>query len=183
MVNQGYVTVASNNMLFPSIGVNTAGKGAIDLHRHRPGLLSERGLCADRRDHGAGDVHIAGAGVGPADGFTGYAAEGGNGVERWGDYSAAVAAPTARSGWRTSTSPRPAHWRLTADSTCGGTRTLARQLVHLHYPCDSVRAHAVISGALGACNVSGAHGSTGQMSRHPPRWSFSRVGALPLARE
>jgi hypothetical protein len=36
-------------------------------------------------------VHIAGAGQDPDDGFTIYPAEGGNGVGRWGDYSAAVA--------------------------------------------------------------------------------------------
>jgi hypothetical protein len=36
-------------------------------------------------------VHIIGAGVGPDDGFTGYAAYGGGGIARWGDYSAAVA--------------------------------------------------------------------------------------------
>lgn len=36
-------------------------------------------------------VHIAGAGQDSDDGFTGYVAEGGDGVGRWGDYSAAVA--------------------------------------------------------------------------------------------
>jgi hypothetical protein len=36
-------------------------------------------------------VHIAGAGEDSDDGFTGYVAEGGDGVARWGDYSAAVA--------------------------------------------------------------------------------------------
>ena len=38
---------------------------------------------------------ITGAGTAPEDGFTGYAAFGGNGVARWGDYSAAVAADGA----------------------------------------------------------------------------------------
>ena len=32
-----------------------------------------------------------GAGTKPADGFTGYPQFGGGGIERWGDYSAAVA--------------------------------------------------------------------------------------------
>ena len=36
-------------------------------------------------------VHISGAGKDPEDGFSGYPQEGGNGVGRWGDYSAAVA--------------------------------------------------------------------------------------------
>jgi hypothetical protein len=39
---------------------------------------------------GAGDVHIAAAGAGPEDGFTGLVAYGGNGTSRWGDYSAAT---------------------------------------------------------------------------------------------
>jgi len=41
--------------------------------------------------NGAGAIRIAAAGVGPDDGFTGYFAEGGARVGRWGDYSAAVA--------------------------------------------------------------------------------------------
>ena len=40
---------------------------------------------------GAGAIHVAALGVGPEDGFTGYPVYGGNGVARWGDYSAAVA--------------------------------------------------------------------------------------------
>ncbi|MEO8329422.1 MAG: hypothetical protein ABI586_05400, partial [Candidatus Nanopelagicales bacterium] len=36
-------------------------------------------------------VTIYAAGQRPADGFTGYPEFGGSGVERWGDYSAAVA--------------------------------------------------------------------------------------------
>ena len=41
--------------------------------------------------NGAGDIHIGGAGAAPADGLSGYQGFGGDGVERWGDYSAAVA--------------------------------------------------------------------------------------------
>ena len=36
-------------------------------------------------------VHLAAAGAGPEDGFTGYVIEGGNGTARWGDYPAATA--------------------------------------------------------------------------------------------
>ena len=43
--------------------------------------------------NGAGDIQVAGPGAGPEDGFTGYKFFGGDGVARWGDYSAAVAAP------------------------------------------------------------------------------------------
>jgi hypothetical protein len=40
--------------------------------------------------NGAGAIHIAAAGTGPEDGFTGYGFFGGNRVARWGDYSAAT---------------------------------------------------------------------------------------------
>lgn len=45
--------------------------------------------------NGAGPVHIAAAGALPVDGLGGYAAFTGsnNRITRWGDYSAAVAAP------------------------------------------------------------------------------------------
>jgi hypothetical protein len=42
-----------------------------------------------------GPIHITGQGALPEDGFTGYVAFGGNGVARWGDYSAAVFADGA----------------------------------------------------------------------------------------
>ena len=40
--------------------------------------------------NGAGPIHIAAAGVAPDDEMSGYEAFGGDGVSRWGDYSAAV---------------------------------------------------------------------------------------------
>ena len=41
--------------------------------------------------NGAGDVHVAAAGAGPDDGFSGYNFFSGGNTGRWGDYSAAVA--------------------------------------------------------------------------------------------
>jgi hypothetical protein len=41
-------------------------------------------------------VTVSFAGTRPADGFTGYVAFGGAGIERWGDYSAAVADTSGR---------------------------------------------------------------------------------------
>jgi hypothetical protein len=40
--------------------------------------------------NGAGPIHVAAAGAGPTDDISGYEAFGGDGVARWGDYSAAV---------------------------------------------------------------------------------------------
>jgi hypothetical protein len=42
--------------------------------------------------NGAGPIHIAAAGVAPDDEMSGYEAFGGDGVSRWGDYSAAAVA-------------------------------------------------------------------------------------------
>jgi hypothetical protein len=125
MVNQGYVSVDSNNVLFPSIGVNAAGKGAIDFTVSGPDYYPSAGYALIDATNGAGDVHISGAGVGPADGFTGYPDEGGNGVERWGDYSAAVADADG-SIWMANEyiAQTCTDKQFNADNTCGGTRTL-----------------------------------------------------------
>ncbi len=124
MTNQGYVTVAGNSTLYPSIGVNPAGQGVMTFTVSGPDYFPSAAYASVSATTGAGAVHISGAGVGPADGFTGYAAEGGNGTERWGDYSAAVAGQDG-SIWMAaeyiSQSCTLAQW--TADPTCGGTRT------------------------------------------------------------
>jgi hypothetical protein len=124
MVNQGYVAVDGNNTLFPSIGVNGAGKGAIAFTVSGPDYYPSAGYALIDATNGAGDVHISGAGVGPADGFTGYPDEGGNGVERWGDYSAAVADADG-SIWMANEyiAQTCTDAQYHADSTCGGTRT------------------------------------------------------------
>lgn len=125
MVNQGYVSVAGNSTLFPSIGVNAAGKGAIAFTVSGPNYYPSAGYALIDATSGAGAVHISGAGVGPADGFTGYPDEGGNGVERWGDYSAAVADADG-SIWMANEyiAQTCTDKQYNADNTCGGTRTL-----------------------------------------------------------
>jgi hypothetical protein len=124
MVHQGYVAVDGNNTLFPSIGVNGAGKGAIAFTVSGPDYYPSAGYALIDATNGAGDVHISGAGVGPADGFTGYPDEGGNGVERWGDYSAAVADADG-SIWMANEyiAQTCTDAQYHANSTCGGTRT------------------------------------------------------------
>ena len=124
MVKQGYVSVAHNNVMFPSIGVNRYGQGVMTFTLSGPDYYPTSAYTTVGPIFGAGAAHIAGAGVGPADGFTGYPEYGGNGVERWGDYSAAVADPDG-SIWFASEyiaqSCTLEQW--TADATCGGTRT------------------------------------------------------------
>jgi hypothetical protein len=93
----GYVSVAGESLLFPSIGVNAQGQGIIAFTLSGPDFFPSAAYAPIDAAHGAGEVHIAAAGVGPEDGFTGYNSPTvvgfpGNGTARWGDYSAAVAA-------------------------------------------------------------------------------------------
>ncbi|MGI8524044.1 MAG: hypothetical protein ACR2K3_12170 [Nocardioides sp.] len=92
MANQGYVAATGQSTVFPAIGVNPDGTGVMTFtlsgKRYFPTAaivhLGSSGAVT------SGIERIANGAV-PADGFTGYPAYGGNGVERWGDYSAAVA--------------------------------------------------------------------------------------------
>lgn len=125
MVKQGYVSAANDNIMFPSIGVNQFGQGAMTFSLSGPNYYPTSGYVTINAISGAGKIHAAGVGAGPADGFTGYPSlVGGDGAERWGDYSAAVADADG-SVWFASEyiaqTCTLATW--TTDSTCGGTRT------------------------------------------------------------
>jgi hypothetical protein len=92
IAKQGYVALGNNdNVLYPSIGVNAAGTGvmtfSISGHHYYPSAAYTRIDAVN----GAGEIHIAAAGTRPTDDLSGYEAFGGDGVARWGDYSAAVA--------------------------------------------------------------------------------------------
>ncbi len=125
---QGYVSVDGAHVFFPSIGVNDNGSAVMTFTLSGTGYFPSAAYVILPRGDGGDppDVHIASAGLGPADGFTGYrgldAVD--NGVERWGDYSAAVAAADG-SIWlateyiaQTCTLDQFLH-----DTTCGGTRS------------------------------------------------------------
>jgi hypothetical protein len=126
MTKQGYVAAGNDSVLFPSIGVNAQGKGVIVFTLTGPDYYPSAAYAPVDATNGAGNIVISGAGVGPDDGFTGYPnIVGGDGVGRWGDYSAAVAGLDG-SIW-TATEYIGQSCTLAefeADSTCGGTRTL-----------------------------------------------------------
>jgi hypothetical protein len=93
VAHQGYVAATGQSTIYPSIGVAPSGRAVMTFT-----LTGKRYFPTSAIVH----LNAAGAvtsgvqrladGVLPADGFTGYPAEGPfNGVERWGDYSAAVA--------------------------------------------------------------------------------------------
>ena len=95
MANQGYVSVDRNSVMYPSIGVAPGGtKAAMVFTLAGPGYYPSTAYVR-LTSSGAlsGPVAVYAAGTKPADGFTGYPQYGGNGQERWGDYSAAVADP------------------------------------------------------------------------------------------
>ena len=81
-----------------------------------------------RIDHwGTGPVRVVSWGVGPADGFTGYPSQDpvDNGIERWGDYSAATTDAAGNFWFATETINQTCDLAtFLGDTTCGGTRTL-----------------------------------------------------------
>lgn len=95
ILHQGYVAVDGENVLFPSIAVNRSGRGAMSFTLSGPDFFPSAAYVRFASSRAVGSIHIAGAGAGPEDGFTGYKAFQGNGAARWGDYSAAVAADGA----------------------------------------------------------------------------------------
>jgi hypothetical protein len=95
ILHQGYVAVNGENVLFPSIAVNRFGVGAMAFTLSGPGFFPSAAYVRFALGRAVGPIHISGPGALPEDGFTGYAAFGGNGVARWGDYSAAVFADGA----------------------------------------------------------------------------------------
>ncbi len=95
ITKQGYIAVNRNSVMFPSIGVTAgAARAAMVFTLAGPGYYPSTAYVRLTSDGTVtGPVSVYGAGLKPADGFTGYPQYGGNGVERWGDYSAAVAGP------------------------------------------------------------------------------------------
>lgn len=88
MAGQGYVTLANDSVFYPSIAVNSKGQGLMSFTISGPDYYPSSGYVM-LNGAVAGDVHVAAAGQGVEDGFTGYPEYGGNGASRWGDYSAA----------------------------------------------------------------------------------------------
>ena len=123
VVNQGYVSVAGSNVLFPSIGVTPAGRAVMTMTLAGPAYYPTAAYSVfDGRQFSS--VKIAATGQDPADGFTGYTPVATDGVERWGDYSAAVSTPDGTVWIATeyiAHACSDAQWA--ADNTCGGTRT------------------------------------------------------------
>ncbi len=88
----GQLGVAGNDIIYPAVGVTTKGRGVIAMTLAGPSYYPSAAYAPiDAR--GVGQVRVAAAGLGPQDGFAGYAAY--NAPDpvrpRWGDYGAASA--------------------------------------------------------------------------------------------
>jgi hypothetical protein len=87
-----YVAHKGIDLSYPSMGVTTGGNAVMAFSLMGPSMNPSAGWMPIAKA-GPKQIHIAGAGAGPDDGFTGYPNDNsfGSGIARWGDYSAAVA--------------------------------------------------------------------------------------------
>jgi hypothetical protein len=124
---QGYLGVPGNNVTYPAIGVTSHGRGVMAFTLVGKDHYPSAGYAAVDTD-GVGRVKVAAEGLGPEDGFTGYAPlVAPNPVRpRWGDYGAAV--PIGNDVWIASeyigqTCDLATYANPSAFGSCGGTRT------------------------------------------------------------
>jgi hypothetical protein len=125
LARQGQFGLAGNNLIYPAIGLNEDGKGVMAFTLVGDGYFPSAAYAAFDGRTGAGSIFVAKAGVGPQDGFSGYAPLGGTPARpRWGDYGAT--AVDGNNIWIASEyiGQTCTMAQLQADSTCGGTRTL-----------------------------------------------------------
>ncbi len=89
-VNNGYVAVGDNNVVYPSIGVTQSGKAIMSFTLVGADHYPSAGYVTLGSEGHNGPVQIIAEGAGPQDGFSGYDAFSGSGVARprWGDYGA-----------------------------------------------------------------------------------------------
>jgi hypothetical protein len=124
-VKDGYLALAGNNLTYPAVGVTQSGRGVIGFTVVGADYYPSAGYAALDATSGAGDIHVAAAGAGPADGFTSYKAFVGDPPRtRWGDYGAtAVVNGTvwAASEYVAQTCTLT-QYETTPFGSCGGTR-------------------------------------------------------------
>lgn len=87
---EGQFGLANNHVIYPTVAATNAGKAVISFSVVGENHYPSAGYVT-LGPHGVGDIHIAAAGLGPIDGFTGYAAFGPP-FQRFGDYGAAAVA-------------------------------------------------------------------------------------------
>jgi hypothetical protein len=88
LLRQGQLGLAGNNLTYPAIGVNAAGRGVMAFTLLGDGYYPSAAYATFDGRTGAGTIYLAKAGLGPEDGFTGYKALADSTTSRWGDYGA-----------------------------------------------------------------------------------------------
>ena len=125
-VRQGYLALANNNLIMPAIGVTADGSGAMAMTLVGPDYYPSAAYVTLDEKRFQNEVHVAGAGLGPQDGFSEYNAFSGSGVARprWGDYGA-----TATDGNKIVLASEfiaqtctLSQWLTSPIGSCGGTR-------------------------------------------------------------
>jgi hypothetical protein len=91
IVSQGYVAVNRGNALYGAIAANNDGDAVMGFTLSGTPWYPSAAWVSLGANGSTSAVHVAAAGAGPEDGFTGYVVEGGDGTARWGDYHAAQA--------------------------------------------------------------------------------------------
>jgi hypothetical protein len=127
VTNQGYVNASNQNTVFPAIAATAAGKALMSFTIVGPGIYPSAGYVTLDASNAPSAVKVARYGVGPADGFTGEISQdpGDGGVERWGDYGAAVSDENGTIWFAAETINQTCTLaQFTADTSCGGTRTI-----------------------------------------------------------
>jgi hypothetical protein len=93
VVHQGYIAVDNENVLYPSMAINSRGKGVMGFTLSGPGFFPSFAYVRMSTNGAGPTIHLVAPGFLPEDGFSGYPTFGGNGVARWGDYGFAAVSP------------------------------------------------------------------------------------------
>ena len=88
---QGYVQIAGETVSYPAFGINSTGGAVITCSLIGPDFYPSAAFVPLDSHLKGTRLFISSPGAAPSDGFTGYAAYGGSGIARWGDYSEAQA--------------------------------------------------------------------------------------------
>jgi hypothetical protein len=127
MAKQGILAGDNVNYTYPSVAVTPSGRGVMGFTIVGPNDFPSSGYAGIDASVGAGDIHVAAAGVGPQDGFSGYQAFRGTRATarpRWGDYGAAVV--DGKTVWVASEyiaqTCTLTQYLVAPFGTCGGTR-------------------------------------------------------------
>ena len=92
LLRSGYVAHSGTDIYYPSIGVTRGGRAVIGFSLSGANLYPSAGWMP-LADAGAREIHIAGTGAAPEDGYSGYPNDNleSSSIAGWGAYSAAVA--------------------------------------------------------------------------------------------